>query len=175
MKQTKTEVKLHPLEKELLSEKKKLAEIEANIQRLNEAMEKTPPDFSFRDVILSFFGALIIGLTFVHKGSLVSNSIRMNGYHTIGVLAATSLTLIFMIYIIGYQRVKNKELRPVGQFIFKRFVTMYGVAMIVALLSIYLFGIDQILPTRLSLVNALLSVAMPSALGAAIVDLVKRY
>mgnify|MGYP001567093821 FL=1 len=175
MKQTKPEMKLPLLEKELISEKKKLAEIEANIQRINESLEKTPPDFSFRDVILSFFGALVIGITFVHKGSLVLNSIKMNGYHTIGVLLSTIIILLVVIYVIGYQKVKNKEARPLGQFMFKRFVTMYGTSLVVAVLLVYLFGINQNLPNNLALINTILSVAMPSAFGAAIVDLVKRY
>ncbi len=163
------------IEKELESEKKRLVEIEQNIEKLMDQLEKRPVHFSIRDMIVSFFGALIISLSFIHKGALITLSSKMGIYNIILIVLMTLAVLFLEIYFIGYHRVKNKAERPLGQFMAKRMVTFYLVGLMVPLILVFVFGIDKGLDGFSGLVKFVISVSMPSAVGAAVIDLLKKY
>lgn len=167
---------LSNLESEIRKEKKELDNIDKQVFELKEKLlEKRPEHFGKRDIVNAFFGALLVGITFVFKGNLIDIGIRMSLYHVIAIVIGTIFILTAQIYFIGYSRVINKKERPFGQFWVKRLSTLYGISIIVSLYLIYIFGIDQLLGNIPNLIKIAVIITMPSAIGAAIPSLIKQY
>jgi uncharacterized membrane protein len=157
----------------------KIDDIKKGVDELRDRLLiKEPADFSMRDLTDSFFGALLLGLTFALKGMLVQVSSALQSIHLIMIVVSTLLLLTAEIYFIGYRRVKEKEKRKFCQFWLKRLVVFYLVAVAVALLLVYLFGLN-LLPTvsanGMGVLKLVILISMPAAIGAAIADLLKKY
>jgi uncharacterized membrane protein len=142
----------------------------------NHLIEKEPDKFSIGDLIDSFFGALILGLTFALKGLLIQIGSALTNANVIAIIITTVVILTAEIYFIGYKRVRVKKERPFGQFWLKRILAFYAVAFVVASLLVYIYGIPN-LPgvTTDSILRIIVAISMPCAIGAAIGDLLKRY
>lgn len=152
--------------------------IELKIHDLHDKLyEKKPSHWHFRDIVNSFMGSLILGLTFIFKGSLVSISLTLANLHLTYIIIVTSILLTFEIYYIAYSRVgpKERKTRHFGQFWAKRFFTLYGIAFFVSLMLIYLFNMDSLAGSFYNVMKIVISVSMPCALGAAIPSLLKQY
>jgi len=137
---------------------------------------KEPEDFSEKDFVRSFFGALLLGLTFTVKGLLIDVSQALDHAHLGLIIIFTLLILTAEIYFIGYSRVKNKSKRKLGQFWFKRVCTFYLVAVLTATLLVFLFGLNK-LPgvNNGGVISLIILISMPCAIGAAISDLLNKY
>ena len=137
---------LKKLEKAIKKEKKEIDYIEKQISEIKEeVVEKEPPHFSKKDIITAFFGALIIGLTFVFKGSLVHQVLNLTLIHIILVVISTLAILSIQIYFIGYKKVKDKKHRDFPQFLIKRLVTLYIIALVVSLYLVYIFNVNHVI------------------------------
>ena len=155
---------------------KEIRHIERQIRDLYEKIyEKRPSHFHFRDIVNAFVGSLILGLTFVFKGSLIELSLTLTKYHLFFIILITSILLTFQIYFVGYSRVKHKEKRKFDQFWAKRFFSLYSIAILVSLALVYLFNMNSLTTSLLDIFKIVITVSMPCAVGAAIPSLLKQY
>lgn len=161
---------------EIKKERLEVRNIEKEIDRLEKKLlDKAPEHFSRRDVIAAFFGSLIIGLTFILKGSTLKIASELDNIHIISIVAFTIAVLVMEIYYVAYVRVKDKRKRPLGQFMAKRFFTLYFIAIFASALLIYMLGIDQQAETMVDIARVIILMSMPCSIGAAIPTLLKKY
>ncbi len=160
----------------LSKEEKEIRKIEYDMELLRRKLiEKVPEHFSMRDFVNAFFGALLIGLTFIFKGALVRTIAVMGTARLMLVILATFVILIAEIYFIGYSRVKHKERRHFGQFLTKRLFSLYFTSLLVSILLVYIFGVNSIAGNNFEALKIVFVLAMPCAIGAAIPSLLKQY
>lgn len=161
---------------ELQKEEKELEEIKNIIISMkNKVLEKRPSHFSRRDIINAFFGSLIIGLTFVLKGALIQTALNISWYHLEAIVVVTLMILFVEIYFIGYSRVSDKSHRTFGQFMTKRMLTLYGISILVSFFLVYLFNVNTLVPGFYGTMKLVVILSMPSAIGAAVPNLLKQY
>ena len=67
--------------------------------------EKPPEKFGKKDFFYSFFGALVVGLTFMFKGLLIQSGINLAWSNVAMIVIVTLIILTIEIYLIGYSRV----------------------------------------------------------------------
>jgi uncharacterized membrane protein len=152
----------------------KIQSIAADVRLIKEEIvEKIPAHFSVKHIVSAFMGALLMGLTFVFKGLLLQVAAVLNRSHMLAIIVSTIVLLTAEIYFVGYQRVKNKEKRPFFQFWFKRVITYYAIAMLVAFLVVYIYGVNII--AGANTMKVVIAVALPCAVGASLADLLKKY
>lgn len=159
-------------------EENDIQRIEQDIDFLrSKLVEKHPSHFSNRDIINTFFGALIIGLTFIMKGAVVSTAEALTQPNALLIVLSTIVILTSEIYWIGYSRVGKEERkkRSFFQFWAKRIITLYGIAIIVSVYLVYVFGVNQFFTTEQGVFNVVILLSMPCAIGAAIPHLLKKY
>ena len=156
---------------------KEIKRIQSKIDALNKKLfQKGLGHLRMNETINAFMASLILGLTFVFKGSLIDISLTLSNIHLTWIIALTSILLTFEIYYVAYSRVGRKErkTRKFGQFWAKRFFTLYGIAFLVSLLLVYLFNMDSLAGSFYGVLNIVVAVSMPCALGAAIPSLIKQ-
>lgn len=151
-------------------------EILEKIDKLEEKLlQKRPSHFRKRDVINSFFGSVLFGLTFMFKGRLFDMSLKLSNFHMGLIMLSTIILLTIEIYYIAYSRVPDKAQRKFGQFWLKRITTIYGIAIITSFFLVYLYGIDLIVGSFADVFKIVISVSFPCAIGAAVPSLLKKY
>ncbi len=138
-------------------------------------IEKVPDHFSKKHLIGAFFGAMLLGLTFMFKGLLYQISLSLTTFRLVLIVVATIIALSAEIYFIGYARVKNKTKRSFGQFWLKRISTYYFIALFVAALLVFIYGIHAFTGTWTNTFKVIISVSFPCAVGAAAADLLEKY
>ncbi|MCB9361969.1 DUF2391 family protein [Candidatus Woesearchaeota archaeon] len=149
-------------------------EIKKDIEFLNERLiDKRLQRFSRKDITNALFGALTVGLTFVFKGLLIEVGMRLPWSNVIMIVTMTLFILTTEIYFVGYRHVKNVKERPFGEFLIKRLIAMYLIAVVVSFFLLYLFGFIYLAGTLENFVKLIFVVAMPCAIGAAIPNLLK--
>ena len=99
----------------------------------------------------------------------------MPSEHIFIIIMFTLLLLSAEIYFIGYARVDNKQNRGFGQFWIKRLVAFSVIAIIVALMLVYIFGLIYLVQSSRMLWNVIILMSAPCAIGASFADLVKKY
>jgi uncharacterized membrane protein len=160
-------------------QKKKEEEIIKDIQDIKKAVvKKEPKHFGFRDVIHSFFGSLILAITFALKGLLVEVAILLTKTQQILIVLSTLVILTLEIYFFGYSKVISKEERRFPQFLLKRLITFYLVAIFVSFFIVGIYGLQNLPLVGSSfenMVKLVIVISMPAAIGAGSADLVKRY
>jgi len=159
--------------------KEEIDEIKEDVEKIEKTLlDRSPRHFSTRDIVNAFFGALIIGLTFILKGAAVSTAINLKTIHIIFIILSTILILSAETYFIAWTKVKNKKQRGLGQFLLKRVTTMFVVAFVVSVYLVYVFGVNNqqfIANNPLNVLKMVILIGMPCAVGAAIPGLlVKR-
>lgn len=160
----------------LSKEEKEIRKIEQDMELLRQRLiEKVPDHFNKKDLVNEFFGALIIGLTFIFKGALIRTVEVIGSSRLFLIIIATFAILMAEIYFIGYSRVKNKNKRPIGQFITKRLFSLYFTSLLVSLALVYLFGINILAGSTYETLKIVIVLTMPCAVGAAIPSLLKKY
>ena len=155
----------------------KIDEIKKGVDELRtRLLIQEPEDFSARDFVRAFFGALFLGVTFAVKGLLIQVSSALDQTHLILIVISTLLLLTAEIYFIGYRRVTKKSERKFGQFWLKRICTFYFVAVATSVFLVFLFGLDK-LPevSNGDVLNLVVLISLPCAIGAAIADLLRQY
>jgi uncharacterized membrane protein len=150
-------------------------QIKADIELLKDRLlERKPEKFSTMDIARAFFGALVIGATFVFTSGLISVVKNITWTNVCIVIISTIALLIAEIYFIGWSRVKGEKGRNVYEFTLKRLPMFYIISILVSLFYIYIFGINRlVLPAEAA--KLIFLIAMPCSIGAAIGDLLKKY
>lgn len=157
-------------EKEL----EEVEEIKHELELITEKLvEKKLDRFSKKDITNALFGALTVGLTFCFKGLLIEVGMSLPWSNVIMIITMTLFILTTEIYFIGYSHVKDVTNRPFGEFLVKRLFTMYAVALVVSFFLLFLFGFMYLSGSLENFVKLIFVVAMPSAIGAAIPNLLK--
>lgn len=133
-----------------------------------------PPKFSGKDLVKSFFGSLLVGLTFTFKGLLFEISFSLQTRHLVYIILATIIILTAEIYFIAYSKVKKKNSRHFGQFWIKRLLTFYAVAIITTFLLIAIYGMVPLLDPVL-IGKLVVAISFPCAIGASLGDLLEQY
>ncbi|PIN76036.1 hypothetical protein COV18_01275 [Candidatus Woesearchaeota archaeon CG10_big_fil_rev_8_21_14_0_10_37_12] len=145
-----------------------------DIADIKSLLKKVPEHFDASHVIAAFFGALFFGFTFVMKGLLFRVGLGLQSWNIFMIVIATVLIVSAEIYFIGYRRVENKHERKFGQFWLKRIVVYYVIALIVASLLLYIYGLfSGLLPG--DAFRLIIAVSFPAAIGAASADLLRKY
>ena len=93
-------------------------------------------------------------------------------------IVATLVILTAEIYFIGHRRVTKKSERKFGQFLLKRLLVFYLVAIAVSGLLVYLYGLyklPQVIVSNTGVFNLVIIISLPCAIGAAIGDLLRKY
>jgi uncharacterized membrane protein len=156
------------IEKEVYAIKHEVGEIEAKVK-------KEPYKFSFEDIVESFVGAFTIGITFLFKGALLPISQALTMPKAWAVIFITLVLLAAEIYFIVYRKVTDKKARPVIRFVSKRLVGIYTVSIITSFLLAWIFNIiPHNVNTGEGMFMLLATLGMPTALGAAAVDLFRK-
>jgi len=153
---------------------KKINKIAADVELLKkELLTHEPEHFGKKDIIHSFFGSLVVGLTFIFKGLLIESSLRLNWVNVSIIVLTTILIITFEIYFIGYSRVKHKKKRKPLQFVIKRLIAVYLITLSVSLFLTIIFGISEYARNISELAKIILVLSMPCGIGAVISDLFK--
>jgi len=164
------------IKKEVEKEKKDVAEIEKNIELLKDKLlEKRPSHFSRRDIANATFGSLLVGIAFVLKGAVIRTATYLTSMNIVLIIVSTIVILLSQIYFISYTRVKKKHERNVISFFAKRFFSLYIIAIIVSFFLIYVMGVNYQFDTFSDTMKAVVLLSMPSAVGAAVPNLLKKY
>lgn len=151
--------------------------LEQDMKILKEQLlERKPERFSAKDIVRSFFGALLIGVTFVFSGRLFDVVKQIDNFNLLMIIISTIIILIAETYFIGWSRIRKlKEPgRNVFEFTLKRLVVFYVVSILVAVFYSYILGYNKILSSP-EMIRVVFLVAMPCSIGAAVADLLKKY
>ncbi len=160
----------------LSREEKEILQLEKEIKNLEEKLiEKRPEHFSIKFILEAFFGALLVGLTFIFKGALLKTVSILPLTNLILVILFTFVILIAQIVYVWFTRVPNKKRRRLGQFLTKRLLTLYIISLISSLVLVYLFGLNLQLPSLYEDLKLVFILTMPCSIGAAIPNLIRSY
>ena len=161
---------------EEFQEKREIDEIVKNMRLLEEKLvEMRPEHFSRKDITYAILSSMLVCLTFVFKGGVVAIIQNMSPMHVMAAVILTGIILTLEIYYISYARVVDKNERKFGQFWAKRFFTLYAISILTSLILVYVFAMDNQLDSYLEILQAVLVLSFPSAVGAAIPSLLKKY
>jgi len=163
------------IEKEIRVEKKCIEDMEVIVNKLKEKIvDKTPSHFSMKVVFNALFGSLLFGLTFILKGALIQTALRLENIHVFLIISSSILIIIGEIYFLGYSRIKDRKERRPGQFIIKRFLTLFLVSIGVAFFLVYIFGINKQVESFYNVLKVVVMTMMPCAVGAGFSSLFKE-
>lgn len=152
-----------------------IKKIQEDVELLRERLlERRTERFSKQDIVRAFFGALVIGITFIFASGLITIVKNINWTNIILIIFLTLVILVAEIYFIGWSRVKGERGRNIYEFTFKRLPAFYIISLIVAFFYIYIFGINNFL-SGAEVIKMVFIMAMPCSIGAAIGDLLKKY
>lgn len=158
-----------------MTTEKRIKKIECQLELLKEELlERKPERFSAKDVVRAFFGALLIGVTFIFSSRLFDVAKQIQLDHFIAVIVSTIIILIAEIYFIGWSRVRKEKGRNVFEFTIKRLAVFYVVALLVSSFYSYILGYNKVI-SEVEFIRLIFLTAMPCAIGAAIADLLKKY
>jgi len=150
--------------------------IKNDVERVKDKLiDHTPEHFSRQDTIRASIGALFLGFSVLFSGNLVNLTMTIPEYHMIFIVIGTIIILTLEIYIIGYSRVTDKVTRRFGQFWFKRLALFYMTGIIISVVLAFTFGLQYVLPDKLHMLNLIIIVSAPCAIGASLGDLLKKY
>ena len=150
--------------------------IKNDVERVKDKLiDRTPEHFSKQDYIRAGIGALFLGFSAVFSGNLVNIATNIPESHLYIIIFGTLLILTMEIYIVGYSRVTDKETRKFGQFWMKRITAFYVIALIVAFVLAFTFGLQYLVPSQAKFFNLVIIISAPCAIGAAFGDLIKKY
>lgn len=164
------------LKEQFVEEKEEIDDIDYNVKLIKEKLlEGVPSHFSLQNVMNAFFGALLIGLTFVLKGALVPTALSLSRWNVYAIVAFTLLIIFSQVYFIGYYRVKEKDERLLGQFTMKRMASIISISLIVSITLIYLLGVNNRVENNFEIIKVITVLWMACAVGSAIPGLLNKY
>ncbi len=168
-------MKRDKIEKKIDIEMKDLDKIEACVNKLKERIvDKTPSHFSMRVIFNALFGSLLFGLTFILKGALINTALKLDKIHILLIILSSIAIILGEIYLLGYTRIKDRRERRPGQFIIKRFLTLFLVSIGVAFFLVYIFGINRQVESLYNVLRVVIMTMMPCAVGAGFSSLFKE-
>jgi len=157
-------------------EEKEIRKIESDMELMRlKLIERVPDHFNKKDLAYEFFGAILIGLTFIFKGALIKTVGVLDVTRIMLILVFTFLILIAQIYFIGYVRVRHKERRHFGQFLTKRLLSLYFTSLVVSFIMVYLFGANILAGSTYESFKLVIVLTVPCAIGAAIPSILRQY
>ena len=167
----------HSLSREdMIEEKYKIDDIDYNIKLMkSKLLEKVPSQFSISNIIDAFFGALLIGMTFVLKGALVRTALNLTKWHLIAIVIFTISIIFVQVYFLTYRRLKDKGEHSFGRYVFKRMATILLVAIVVSVSLVYLLAVNLQAADFLETLKIITTLWMACAIGSAIPGLLKSY
>jgi uncharacterized membrane protein len=164
------------IERELENLEQQDTNIKNDLENLHkELIEKAPELFSKRDLLRAFLGSLFLGFSVLFSSNLLNVAKILPERHVYVILFFTFIVLSSEIYFIGYSRVPDKDKRPFMQFWLKRLLAFYFVAFAVSFILMYIFGLIYLIDTPAQFINAIIILTTPTAIGASIGDLIKKY
>lgn len=164
------------MDRELLNQRNEIDDINYKITRLKESiLDRYPKHFGIRNIVDSFFAALLVGLTFVLKGATVRTAINLQYVNVVAISVFTFAIVIMQVYFVSYSRVKSREERPVFPFMAKRIVAIVLVSFGVSITLIFLLGINNEVGTMESVCKVILLLSSICAMGSAIPGLMIKY
>ena len=133
--------------------------------------------FNVQDIGRSVFGALFFGLTFSLKGAVVSTAKLLGPWNLVILILSTVIILYLEIKFIGYWRVPKKEQknRPFPRFLRHRMTIFLLSGVIISGFLIFGMGVYLQFESFQEILNAMVLLFAPCAIGASISDLVKTY
>ena len=134
---------------------------------------REPSHFGPRHLVSSFFGSILVALTFMFKGLLFEVSQGLQFNNLVLITLSTWLILSAEIYYIGYARVQQKPKRKFGQFWIKRLMAYYAIGLFVSTTLVYLYGLHLLIGPEFY--KIIVAVSFPASLGAAAADLLNKY
>jgi uncharacterized membrane protein len=150
--------------------------IKNDVERIKDKLiDHTPEHFSKQDFIRASIGALFLGFSVLFSGNLVGLATNMPAPHLFVIIFGTLVILTLEIYIIGYSRVTDRETRRFGQFLAKRLTAFYVIALIIAIVLAFTFGLQYLGLSTQHFINLLIVLSAPCAVGASLGDLLKKY
>lgn len=150
--------------------------IKNDVERIKDKLiDHTPEHFSKQDLVRASIGALFLGFSVLFSSNIINLATKVPIPQLFVIIFGTIIILTLEIYIIGYSRVTDKVTRKFGQFWMKRVGAFYVTAIIIALLLTYTFGIHYLLPEIQHLINFIVILSAPCAIGASLGDLLKKY
>ena len=102
-------------------------------------------------------------------------SVELEWVHIAAIIATTLVIVSFEFYFLGYQQhVFHKKERGAFQFVVKRVLTVYLVAIIASLLLTFLYNLNTIVGSYENIFKLIVAVSLPCTMGAALNDLFKK-
>ena len=158
-------------------------QMEKDIKEIKSILKKqcqrqdTIAHFSRHDIIISFFGALLVASGFIFKGNVLEISENLNLPRILLIVVVTILILLGEIYFIGYSRVRDKKRRPFAKFAAKRLVTVYSMCLFVGLIMAMLYNLYSLMGdgSITQIFKLVLAIAFPASIGATLTDLLKKF
>ena len=161
---------------ELLAQKNEIDDINYKIDNLKTALlDRYPKHFSLRNIVDSFFAALIVGLTFVLKGATVDVAVALETINIVLIMIFTITIIVLQIHFVSYSRVQHKEERRALPFIAKRMISILIVSFVVAAGLVYMLAIPKQLANFSSVCNVIMLLTSICAIGSAIPGLMLKY
>jgi uncharacterized membrane protein len=167
--------RISKLEREIEEIKFEEDDIKKSLDNIHKNMDKTPDHFSKKDILRAFLGSLFLAFNVSFSGNIVNISRNLPTFNIFLVIVFTIVILTSEIYFIGYNRVENKRERGFIQFWIKRILAFYIVAVLVAFMITYVFGLIYIVDDFTHYMNLIFIISGPASIGASISDLLKKY
>ena len=136
-------------------------------------MKQEPHYFTLQDFLKAIFGAFLIGLNFIFKGSMFDYASKMTTANSILLIAITCAIVSIEIYIFSYRFVVDRKKRPFYEFWTKRFFTITTATFAILYLTIYLYGINNYI-TRIEMFKFASAVFLPAAIFGSALEILKK-
>ncbi|MFC1697753.1 DUF2391 family protein [Nanoarchaeota archaeon] len=157
--------------------KKRKSTLEADVKYIRKSIEKTSKiaDFSIDDVIFTFFAAFALGLVFIFKGKMIEISKNLGWVH-VGLIIGLSLFIMAaIVYYFAYGKHKvDIHKRAPFEFVSKRVISSYIIAVIAAILLVFIYNINSNASNFGEIVRIVVAISLPCSIGATIKDLFKK-
>lgn len=168
--------RIDEIHEEIEREEKDLIELRGLVSRIKEQIvDAEPAHFSKNEILKITFGSLAIGFAIIFREALVDVAINLDLIHIEMIILTTMLLLIAEIYFVWFNMVKDKARRKLGEFLTKRLITLYFVAVLSSFFLIYIFNIDKNISSFSDVMKLVVMMSMPCSVGAAIPSMLKKY
>ncbi len=164
------------LKKELIEEKQEIDDIDYNIGLLKERLlEKKPTKFGIENIVSSFLGAILIGMTFALKGGILRTAKVLDLPHVVGIILFTNFIIFSEIYFISFNRIKKQLNEKTIIFFLKRYFSIGIVSLFVSLSLTFLLGLNIQTESTLEVFKVIIILWMASSIGSGIPGLIEKY
>jgi uncharacterized membrane protein len=168
--------RIDEIRQEIENEEKDIIAIRESISKMKESiLDKEPSHFSRKEILKITFGSLAIGFAFIFSSALIKIAINLDLIHLELIILFTMGLLIAEIYFVWSNMVKDKAQRKFSEFLTKRLISLYLVAIISSFFLIYILNIDSQLLSFYDIMKLVVMMSMPCSVGAALPSMLKQY